>query len=110
MVFGEVNGMNAPHDVETRFAQALAQIPGMPDCYGEIIRRIKRKSAVKRVVWALAASLAISLTSFLYFVNQARQAISPDVAEEIQSIRSHVAGDDIREELVSCSLIGEYME
>ena len=102
--------MDVTHDFEARFAKALAQTPGMPDCYGEIIRRIKRKSAVASALWGIAASLAISLTSVLYISNQARQATPPAVVEELQSIRSHVSGDDIREELFSCSLVGYEVE
>ena len=102
--------MSVPSDFEARLAKALAQTPDMPDCYGEIMHRIKRKNAVARVAWGLAASLAISMTAFFYIGNQARQSIHPDVVEELQSIRSHVSGDDIREEIVSCSLVGEDVE
>jgi hypothetical protein len=101
--------LNVAHDFEANFAKALAQTPDMPDCYGEIVRRIKRKSAAVRVIWGIAASLLISLASFFYMINRAHQTIHPDVAEELQDIRSHVLGDDIREELVSCSLVGEYI-
>jgi hypothetical protein len=96
--------MDAPNGFETRFAKALAQTPAMPDCYDGLIRRIKRRSVATRLGWGIAALLAISLTSLLYF-SRAHQAIPLDVAEEIQSIQSHVAGDDILEEIVSCSLV-----
>jgi hypothetical protein len=98
--------MNAFDDFETRFTKALAKTPEMPDCYREIVRRIRRKVAVFRAAWGIAAMLAISLTSFL-FMNNAAWTIPSDVAEEIQGLSSHLAGDDIQEELVSCSLIGE---
>jgi hypothetical protein len=102
--------MKTYDDFEARLTKAMAITPDMPDCYGEIMGRIKRKNAVSRAAWALAAVLVLSLTSLLYVDNRHRQAIPPEVVEELQSIQSHVAGDDIREELVSCSLVGIDLE
>ncbi len=96
--------MDAEKDFETRFTGALAQTPAMPECFDEIMRRIKRRSAVARAVWGIAASLIVSLSSLFYF-SRADRAISPEVAEELQSIQNHVAGDDILEDIVSCSLV-----
>jgi hypothetical protein len=99
--------MNENDGFEKRFTKALSAVPEVPDCYKEITRRMKRKNAIARATWAVAASLAISLTSFLFIGGNNRQSISPEVAEELQSIYNHVSGDDIHTELVSCSIIQE---
>jgi hypothetical protein len=91
---------------EERFGRALSAVPEAPDCYKEITRRMKRKSAISKTAWGIAASLTIFLTSFL-FVNNGRGAVAPDVAEELQNIYNHVSGDDITTELVSYSILQE---
>jgi hypothetical protein len=99
--------MNHINGFDKRFAEALAEAPEVPDCYQEILRRIKRGNATIRATWAIAALLVISFTSFLFIGNHAHESVPSEVAQELQSIDKHVSGDDIREELVSCSLTGE---
>ena len=87
------------------FAAALAKVPEMPDCYGNVMRRIQRKKLLLRTLWAIAAMLVISAMSLMYSDEVKNRSLQPAVAEELQSIRSLVNGDNLREEMVSCSLI-----
>jgi hypothetical protein len=99
--------MNTNAGFDKRFAEALAAVPEVPDCYNEILRRIKRESASRLTIRAIAALVVISLTSFLFIGHRAHETVAPEVVEELQSISNQVSGHDIQEELVSSSLIGE---
>jgi hypothetical protein len=93
------------NDFDKIFAAALAKVPDMPDCYGNVMRRIQRKKMLLRTLWAVAAMLVVSVMSLMYSDEVKNRSLQPAVAEELQSIRSLVNGDNIREEMVSCSLI-----
>ena len=99
--------MNTMNDFDKQFAQALSAAPDVPDCYPEIVRRIKRGNTVRVALRSVAALVAISLTSFVFIGHHSRERVAPEVVEELQSIYSNVSGEDIGEEMVSCSLIGE---
>ena len=99
--------MSENNGFEERFAKALSVAPEVPDCYKEISGKMKRKIAIVRGAWAVAASLTIFVSSFLFIGNNGRGSIAPDVAEELQSIYNHVSGDDIHTELVSYSIMQE---
>jgi hypothetical protein len=99
--------MTAPHDFDKRFTEALAAAPDVPDCFDEIIHRIKRKNTVLWAMRSVAAVLLISLGSFLVVSHTVREPVAPEVVEELQSIYNHVSGKEIGQDFVSCSLIGE---
>jgi hypothetical protein len=99
--------MNTTNGFDKRFAEALAASPEVPDCYNEIMRRIKRENAGRLTIRAIAALLLISLISIFSLGHRAHEAVSPEVVEELQSIHNQISGDDFREELVASSLVGE---
>jgi hypothetical protein len=105
--------MTLQNDFESRFAKALSQTPELPECYDGILRIINKRKSITRLVYGIAALFIISLVSFV-FVNvhssETMQAIHSDVSDELTSIHTHLYGDDIREEILSCSLIGEEMD
>jgi hypothetical protein len=92
---------------EENFLQALSRVPEMPECYENVMRRIRKRNATMRTLWAAAASLLIAATSVLYLELSKNQAVPMEVVEELQSIQSHVNGEDIHQELVSYSLVSE---
>jgi hypothetical protein len=97
-------------DFEMSFAQALSSTPNMPDCYSGILRRITRRKNLTRTAWGIAASLVISLASFVFINDRPGQTIHADVVDELSSIRSHLYGEDIQEEVISCSLVGDEID
>ncbi len=99
--------MNNNNGFERRFSQSLSDIPDMPDCYGEIVRRVKRKSVLVRATWTITSFMLISLSSVVYWEGQRTQTVHPDVAEELLSVQSHMNGEDIGDELISCSIVGD---
>jgi hypothetical protein len=73
------------------FIDGLADIPAMPQhLYTGIRHKINRKRAVVRAVWAVAASLVISLTAFQMVQQHApRVSYVPEAAEELSAVDSY---------------------
>jgi hypothetical protein len=92
---------------EEKFLQALSDVPEMPDCYTGVMKRIKRRNAIRALGWSAAASLLIAASSFLYTSRVHSSAVPMEVVEELQSIQNHVNGEDVHQELVSYSLVSE---
>jgi len=96
-------------DFEAGFFAVLGEAPPMPDCYPGVMRRIRQRTRMARMAWAVAASILVAAGSFMYVEQVKKIQVPTEVAEELQSIHSHITGDDVRQELVSCSLMDEEM-
>jgi hypothetical protein len=96
--------MTQGNDFDEVFYAALAKVPETPDCFPGILRRIHRKNLVMRTVWAAAASVLVAAGVFMYAEHAKNLEVPLEVVEELQRIHSHVNGDDVRQEMVSCSL------
>jgi hypothetical protein len=93
---------------EREFYDELGRIPGPPpDMYSAIRRRIRRKTAIARAVFAIAAIFILTVgTSGAFFLRQgAGQTLSPEVSEEVQTIHGYLAGEDIEQASLSYAVV-----
>jgi hypothetical protein len=92
---------------EKEFYEELGRIAGPPPyLYGKIHGRIRRRSAIIRSVFALAATLVLVVggSGVLYLHHERMQTIAPEVSEEMQSIHGYLAGEDIEQASLSYAL------
>lgn len=83
---------------EKDFFRELANVPELPPgLYGRIDRAIERNRLIFRWGLAIAAACicAIGMSGMLVGYNMQKKAIPPEVAEELQCIRSYVSGSDL---------------
>jgi hypothetical protein len=101
--------MDNQNDFEKVFFSSLAETPAIPECYPAIMSKINKKNYVKKTFMAMAATMLIATTAFIYFANPTKNTLPSEEVEYLQNINSHINGDDVKQELVSYSLIDEAM-
>lgn len=92
---------------EKEFCRELAVVPELPpDLYGRINGAIRRRKVIFRTVLAIAATFicALGATGMIVLHHVPTQAVTPEVAEELLSIRSYVSGSDIDEAAAAYAL------
>jgi hypothetical protein len=90
---------NEKNPLPKKFLDDLADIPSLsPSLYAGIRRRIKRKTAIVRTVWAVAASLIIMVTAFQVtrLVPPANASVA-EASEELSTVDSYINSDVYRE-------------
>jgi hypothetical protein len=89
--------------ISNDFYQELGRVPDLPPrLYGTIRRRIRRASLLPRTIMALAAALILAIGAIgLWHTPKGTDAValSPDVAEELQSINEYCNGKSIKQDL-----------
>ena len=95
------------------FYQELGRVPGLPPhLYGNIRRRIGRQALFMRAAYALAAALVLTVgTTGFWATHQglgpattaavASSQVSPEVAEELQSVHDYCNGENLKQDVES---------
>ena len=92
--------MNTQNEFPKKFTDALSDIPLQPDgLYVRIRRAIDRRLLIQRSIFALAATLLLSLSGLQVYRIAGHQAspMIPEVAEELTSVSTYVNGDVCRQ-------------
>ena len=81
------------------FISEFTDIPSVPQhLYAGIRHRIDRKRTVLRTVWAVAASLLITLTAFqMVRLIHPHNSYVPEVAEELSGVNSYINSEVYKE-------------
>lgn len=74
-----------------KFNSAFADVPPLPEqLFGVVMRKIARRTLLMRSVWAVAASLLITLSSLtVYRVTMLHGSGSPDADEVLNTVSSY---------------------
>jgi hypothetical protein len=74
-----------------KFSNAFADIPPLPgQLFAVITRKIARRTLLTRSVWAVAASLLITVSSLTaYRMTMLHGSSSPDAAEVLNTVSSY---------------------
>jgi hypothetical protein len=84
--------------LEKDFFRELGTVPKLPsDLFKKTEDKIRHRSMFVKSMFALAATviIAVGTTGVLITHNGADQAFSPEVAAELQDVRSYLAGEDL---------------
>jgi hypothetical protein len=87
---------------EKEFFEALGRAPELPEgLYQGIAGRIRQRQRFTRAFFAAAATLVIALGAAGFFITgqTERNAVSSDVAIELQTIHDYLNSNDLNEEL-----------
>jgi hypothetical protein len=100
--------MNIPNGFNQMYKE-LANIPVMPDLYSGImhsIRRSKNFALLRRIGLAM---LITGISSFLFISHVSSSHLSPEVINELGSVRSDLNGENgnVNEELVVYSIYND---
>jgi hypothetical protein len=101
--------MNTVQNNEQRFYAELSATPPMPDCYTGVSRHIRQKKTVMRTLWAVAATLVLSVGLLPHHsaTTPASQPamVAAEVTEEINHVQTLFADDYSSTETASYSLV-----
>jgi len=104
--------MNTVQDKEQRFYAELAETPSMPDCYRGVSRHIRQKKIIMRAVWAVAATLVLSVGLLPHHAATAITAhalqppmVATEVTDEINQVQTLFSDNYSSTETVSYSLV-----
>jgi hypothetical protein len=92
---------------EKEFYEELGRTEGPPPyLYGKIHGRLRRRSAIMRSAFALAATLILVVggSGVLYLHHERVQSVAPEVSEEMQAIHEYLAGEDIEQASLAYAL------
>jgi hypothetical protein len=95
---------------ENKLFEALANVPELPpSLFGKIDGRIRRRSMFVKTLFALAATVVVTVGTAGVLVTHrgTGQIYSSEVAAELQSVKSYLAGDDLEREFTSYVLYGD---
>jgi hypothetical protein len=95
---------------EREFYDELGRVSQVPaGLYENVRTKIRHQAVFHRTVLALAATLilAIGTTGVLITYKRNVQKFSPDVATELQAVRSYLNGEDLDQEYKSYVLYEE---
>jgi hypothetical protein len=99
---------------EQDFFRELGHVPELPPCcYEEVSGKIRYRSIASRAVLAAAALLIVSagMAGVLFVHRGNDQLVSPEAAEELQTVHNYLTGSDIEREYGSYALYeGEALE
>ena len=95
---------------EQDFFRELGHVPELPPwCYEKVSRKIRYRSIATRAVQAAAALFIVSAgMAGLLFVHKGNdRLVSPEAAEELQTVHNYLTGSDIDKEYESYALYEE---
>jgi len=91
---------------EWEFYKELGRVPGPPPyLYDSIRKKIQHRALVSRSLYALAATLLLTLGTTGYIVHRNSEAsLAPEVAEEVQILNEYASGSDLNQESLANAL------
>lgn len=91
---------NAENQLPEKFINELANVPSVPQhLYAGIRRRIDRKRTLVRAIWAVAASLLITVTAFqAAHMMRPENASVAEAAEELSVVNSYINSNVYKED------------
>jgi hypothetical protein len=80
---------------ETQLKESLEQTPPLPETiYPALLHRLRRRSAIIKAVWSVAATIVVAVGIGGYQYTKSTR-LSTDVSDEIQYVGTYLNGDDV---------------
>lgn len=101
--------MNISNGFNQMLYKALTDIPVMPDMYSGVLHSIRRSKNIALLSRIGVAMFIAGISSFLYISHVSSSYISPEVINELSSVRSdlNVENGNTNEELVVYSIYND---
>lgn len=93
------------------FYRSIADVPPLPaDLYGGIENALRRRSAARRRLLALAASLVMIAGALPLIINHfsGSGTLRPEVASELTTVRDFLNGNDLENDLELYAVVEGY--
>ena len=96
---------------ENDFYRELAGTPELPaDIFPEIERKVRRRSAFRRSLYVLAASIPLAIAALTLSLHHSSRYnnVQPEVASELQIIHDYLNGSDLESDLELYAVVEGY--
>lgn len=96
---------------ENEFYQSIGDVPQLPaDLYGSIERKLRRRVAVRRKLFAIAASLIVVAGALPLIINHFADSgpLRPEVTSELATVRDFLNGNDLENDLELYAVVEGY--
>ena len=96
---------------ENEFYRELAGTPELPaDIFPAIERTIRKRSAFRRTLYVIAASIPIAIAAVTLSINQSSRYnnVQPEVASELQIIHDYLNSSDLDSDLELYAVVEGY--